>query len=175
MKCTSRFSLSDMGWHECQLEENHRGSHKHKVKRDEDYTKIGYTLTWPKDKYKDVNITTDWLRKNTNVFEIIDKEIINFKNYFSGYEIDDTSFNDPIYGDKFSLYIYLKPIGELEEVLKDDDYDEYEKFIEKYFMEKYNKFEGYEDIQWDFNVTVERQIKPNLDNYKLFINFNILQ
>ena len=172
-KCTSRFSLSDMGWHECQLEKNHKGSHKHKVKRGEDYTKIGYTLTWPKDKHKDVNVTTNWLKKNTNLFEIIDKELINFKDYFSGYKIDDVSFNGPIHGDKFSLYIYLKPISELEKVLKNDDYDKYLKFTEKYFIDKYNKFEGYESIDFDFHQIVHKQIQPNLDKYKVFINFNI--
>ena len=167
MNCTSRLSLCDMGWHECQLEQNHKGSHKFVDKED------GYTLTWKRDKYKDTNVTTEWLRKNTNLFEIIDKELINFKDYFSGYKINDSSFNGPIHGDKFSLYIYLKPIGELEEVLKNDDYDKYLKFTEKYFIDKYNKFEGYESIDFDFHQIVHKQIQPNLDKYKVFINFNI--
>ena len=174
MKCTSRFSLSDMGWHECQLPLGHKGSHKHKVKKGEDYTTIGYTLTWPKDKYKDLNVTTDWLRENTNLFEIIDKEINNFKDYFSGYEIDDTGFNDPIYGDRFSLHIYLQSTSELEEVLKNDDYDKYLKFTETYFINKYGKFEEYQDIVWDFQSIIIKQIKPNLDKYKLYIHFDIV-
>ena len=34
MNCTSRLSLCDMGWHECQLEQNHKDSHKFVDKED---------------------------------------------------------------------------------------------------------------------------------------------
>ena len=167
MNCTSRLSLCDMGWHECQLEQNHKGSHKFVDKED------GYTLTWKRDKYKDTNVTTEWLRKNTNLFEIIDKELINFKDHFSGYEIDE-SFNGYEYGDNFSLWIHLCSVGDLKDIYENWEDEKFENFMKNYFINKYGEYNEYDNIEWDFYKIVKKQIKPNLDKYKLRLKFNII-
>ncbi len=177
MKCDSRLQLSDMGYHECQLNKNHEGDHKYTKKKGESWVRTGYTISWEKDEINDTNINVEWLKKNTNLFQLLDEEILNYSKYFSHYEVDDQRFNDPLYGDDFTLCIDLYCIAELRELLDNWNEEEYLKFKKKFCIFKYGEYKedyAYLDIDDDFRETINKRLLPDLHKYKFHLSVSMI-
>ena len=71
MKCASRISISDYGYYECVLDQNHEGEHSWFSKREKNMNKKYplYKVTWEKNEFNDVNIDFEWYKNKTNLLE----------------------------------------------------------------------------------------------------------
>lgn len=93
MECKARFQICDMGYFECQEPKGHLGDHcySHKPTKQNSWPNKEYVVYWQTDPIKDVIVTEEWLRTETNYFEIIQSIVDNPENGFIGftYNYDD--------------------------------------------------------------------------------------
>jgi hypothetical protein len=152
-KCEARFQLCDYGYSTCCLAANHKGKHKYKEEN--------YTISWKKNKYKDINVNYAWLIENTNIKEVF-KEIEEKYNI----KIDDNKIyneeNHCMAGKEYNLYlsIYINEISEKEL---------------SGFYEKENEKEliKLDDLKSNIYKLLEKKVKYKKDNKKIIKNFDV--
>lgn len=131
--CNCRFSLCDTGYFECQLPKGHNGNHFFKTND----LKRNYEISWEQDKDKDIIFDLKKVYELTNLKEVLN--ILRNNQYVEEININDKSFNEPIYGEEFTLTINY--IGDFHYDLKKGSFEEVykkEKEITKIFYENWN-------------------------------------
>lgn len=167
--CNCRFQLTDMGYFECCLEKNHEGNHKFNSENSTHKSR-NYVIEWEKDEKKDIIIDMDWMKQNTNLFDLLDNLLVKY-DFLSHYECKNP-FSDAIHGSAFNCYCYFYVKKDIIEKFDLNDYEKYLDFLKPIYLQNSN--EELKDDYFNFDYLMFKEVYDNLnikiDDYDLFIN-----